>query len=389
MRLFTLFKKTMLENFRDWKIIILTVIFAPFFVLLMYFYFGDTTKPYRIIVINRDQGAAVQDKPTFYAGNELISEMKNARYPDGKSILKIKFEKDMNSAKESLKDKSADLAVEIPENFSRILKDFQAENQSPPALVKTIGNPSNLKYITAAAFSDAIIYQYASAITGYKGPLDFLYETISSKKALSEFDLYIPGLLVLAFMMLMFTAAASMIKEKDKGTIIRLQLSKMTITEFFTSISIAQVIIGLLALGLTYLTAASLGYRSSGSLINVLVLGVVSSLSIVAISLVVAGSLRTIFDLMTIGTFPFFILMFFSGGMFPLPSLTIFSIGTRPINVNDILPTTHTTSALNKILNFNAGLGEVAFEIAAIVVLTLLYFFVGLWLFKKRHLRAN
>jgi len=386
MRLLTLFKKTLLENVRDWKIIILTVTFAPFFVLLMHFYYGDTTKPYRVIVVNRDLGVAVQDKPLFNAGKELISYMENATYPDGKKILKIKTEQDKNSAREKLKDKSADLTVEIPENFSKILQDFREKKESPPALVKTLGDPANLKYITAAAFSDALIYQYVSDVTGWKGPLDFQYDTISSKKMLSEFDLYIPGLLVLSLMMLMFTAAASMIKEKDKGTIIRLRLSKMTTTEFFASISLVQVIIGLLALGLSYLTAIYLGYRSSGSLFNIMVVGIISCLSIIAISLLVAGLLRTIFDLMTIGCFPFFILMFFSGGMFPLPSLTVFSIGSRAVNVNDILPTTHTTSALNKILNFNAGLSEVSFEIVAIILLTLFYFFIGLWLFRKRHL---
>ena len=385
MRLPTLFKKTLLENVRDWKIIVLTISFAPFFVLLMHFYYGDTAKPYRLIVMNRDQGAAVQDKTVLKAGEGLISQMENTSYPDGKNIFRIEVVDDLNSALTRLKDKSADLTVAIPENFSQILRDFREKREAPPALIKTYGDPTNLKYITAAAFSDALIYQYVSTITGWKGPLDFQYEMISGKKALSEFDLYIPGLLVLSLMMLMFTAAASMIKEKDKGTIIRLRMSRMTITEFFASISMVQVMIGLLALGLSYLTALSLGYRSSGSLFNVMVIGVISCLSIIAISLLVAGFLRTIFDLMTIGCFPFFILMFFSGGMFPLPSLSIFSIGTRAININDILPTTHTTTALNKILNFNAGLDEVTFEIVAILLLTLFYFLIGVWLFRKRH----
>ena len=40
MRLAALFRKTMIENFRDWKILSLTLAFSPFFVLLMYFYLG-------------------------------------------------------------------------------------------------------------------------------------------------------------------------------------------------------------------------------------------------------------------------------------------------------------------------------------------------------------
>ncbi len=380
MRLLILFKKTMIENFRDWKIWVLTVTFAPFFVMLMYFYFGASTKPYRVIVVNNDRGGV---------GQGLVSEMKNARYPDGKNILDIKLKEDINSAKESLKNKSVDLVVEIPQDFSKVLKELSENKNSPPAVIKTYGEPTNPRYIMAAVFSDMTTYQYAEAATGRKGPLEFQEQTLSDLKSLNDFELYVPGLLVLALMMLMFTAAASLIKEKDKGTIIRLRLSKITSTEFFTAVSTAQVIIGMLALALTYLTAAALGYRASGSLFNIMVVGLLSCLSIIAISLMVAGFLRTIFDLMTIGCFPFFILMFFSGGMFPLPSWQIFSLGGRPININDILPTTHTITALNKILNFGAGLGEVAFEIAAVVILTLLYFLIGLWLFSKRHLQAN
>ena len=60
MRLASLFRKTMIENFRDWKIIILTLTFAPFFVVLMYFYVEETgQRPYEVLVINRDGGAAV------------------------------------------------------------------------------------------------------------------------------------------------------------------------------------------------------------------------------------------------------------------------------------------------------------------------------------------
>ncbi|MCK4693007.1 MAG: hypothetical protein KAT23_05225, partial [Anaerolineales bacterium] len=135
-------------------------------------------------------------------------------------------------------------------------------------------------------------------------------------------------------------------------------------------------------------TAAALGYRSSGSLPAVMIVGLFSSMSIIAISLVVAALLRTIFDLLTIGCFPFFILMFFSGGMFPLPPLRLFTVGSRSVNINDVLPTTHSITALGKILNSGAGLGDVLFELGAIAVLTVVLFAVGMELFSRRHMRA-
>ncbi len=389
MRLINLFKKTMIENFRDWKIIILTLTFAPFFVLLMYMYFVNTTNIFRIDVINRDEGVATTDGNFFYAGEELISEMKKVRSPEGAKILKVRKEKEIEIAQNRLKNKSADLVVEIPKQFSKVLLDYKQGGEPPPVVVMTYGDPANARYIMAVVWSDIITYQYTTDVTGLKGPLELQQNTISSKKSLSEFELYIPGLLAMSLIMLMFTAAASLIKEKDKGTIIRLRISNMTAFEWLSAVSLTQIIIGLLALGLTYLTAVGLGYHPSGSLFAMMVVGLLSSMAIMAISLVVAAYLRTIFDLMTIGCFPFFILMFFSGSMFPLPHLRLFTLGTRSVNINDILPITHTISALDKILNHGNGLGDVVFELGAIAILTMIIFVVGMWLFNRRHLQAG
>ena len=388
MRLLTLLKKTMIENFRDWKILILILTFAPFFVFLMYFYIGYTTETYKVVFINSDQGVmAVGD--SFNAGQILISEMTEVTYEDGTNILVLYEEEEMAKALKRLEDKSVDLVVEIPNNFSKTLMDYKEGKKPTPVVVKTYGDPANTKYIMAAAWCDSITYHYAASVTGQESPLELQAESISRSKSLNDFSLYVPALLALAVMMLMFTAAGTIIREKDKGTIIRLRISNMTTFEWLSAVSVTQIIIGLLAIGLTYLTAISLGYQSSGSLIAMIVIGILSSLSIVAISLVVAALLRSVFDLMTIGCFPFFILMFFSGGMFPIPPLQLFVVGERPININDILPTTHSISALGKILNYDSGLGDVVFEIGAIIILSFIYFTAGVWLFTKRHMRAG
>jgi len=389
MRLLTLFKKTMIENFRDWKILILILTFAPFFVFLMYFYIGYTTETYKVIFINYDQGVKATDRDAFNAGQALISEMTEAKYEDGTNILIVDKEEEMAKAQKRLEDKSVDLIVEIPKNFSKTLMDFKEGKRPTPVVVKTYGDPANTKYIMAAAWCDSITYHYAASLTGQESPLELRAESISRTKSLNDFTLYVPALLALALMMLMFTAAATIIREKDKGTIIRLRISNMTTFEWLSAVSVTQIIIGLLAMGLTYLTAVSLGYQSSGSFVAVMVVGILSSLSIIAISLVVAALLRSVFDLMTIGCFPFFILMFFSGGMFPIPPLQLFVVGDRSININDILPTTHSITALGKILNYDSGLGDLVFEIGAIVILSFIYFAAGVWLFTKRHMRAR
>jgi ABC-2 type transport system permease protein len=389
-RLVSLFKKTAMENLRDWKILILTLAFGPFFVVLMYLYLGETTQsPYRVVIVNHDVGAAIHGGGILSAGQDLISEMISARHPEGARLYEVRSEREIGVALRLLADDATDLVVEIPEAFSQVLLAYQQEHQTPPALVKTYGDPATANYLMAAAWSDMTIYDYAFTITGLRSPVELEANTLGGAEALNDFELYVPALLTLALIMLMFTAAASLIKEKDKGTIIRLRLSNMTALEWFSAVSLTQIIIGLLAMLLTFLTAVVLGYQASGSITAMIVIGLLSSLSIMAISLLVAAFLRTIFDLLTIGCFPFFILMFFSGGMFPLPPLRLFTVAGRSVSINDFLPTTHTISALGKVLNHEAGLGNIAFELVAILVLTVVFFAAGARLFTRRHMQAH
>ena len=217
MRLYPLFKKAMTENFRDWKILIMAITFAPFFVILMYFYFGEATETYRVAFVNHDRGATAREGNVFHGGKALISQIEEFSDQDGTIVLKIFREQEMAAAKERLKDKSLDLIVEIEENFSQTLMDYKEGGRPAPAVVKTYGDPANPKYIMAAAWSDSLTYQFAAEWSGLQGPLKFETESLSPLKSLTDFDLYMPGLLGLALIMLMFTAAATLIREKDKG----------------------------------------------------------------------------------------------------------------------------------------------------------------------------
>jgi uncharacterized phage infection (PIP) family protein YhgE len=80
--------------------------------------------------------------------------------------------------------------------------------------------------------------------------------------------------------------------------------------------------------------------------------------------------------------------MFFSGGMFPIPDVRLFSVAGRTMNLNDILPTTHAVSAFGQVLNFDADISDVAFELAAITALAVGFFALGVWMFTCRHMRA-
>ena len=56
MRFFALFRKTAVENLRRWKILVMTILFAPIFVILMYFYMTAAPQTYVILFDNQDPG---------------------------------------------------------------------------------------------------------------------------------------------------------------------------------------------------------------------------------------------------------------------------------------------------------------------------------------------
>jgi len=81
--------------------------------------------------------------------------------------------------------------------------------------------------------------------------------------------------------------------------------------------------------------------------------------------------------------------MFFSGTMFPMGISELFSIGGYGIGVNAILSPVHAVSALNKTIIMQQGLSDVVPEIISLVVLSVLYFFIGQALYKRKHMKAE
>ncbi len=385
MRTLVYLHKTFLENLREWKILILVLVFAPFFVYLMYGYFSATEPAYRLLVLDRD-GAG--DSAPEYGSQALIETWRQARHADGDPVFVVTEVEDLAAATEILKTRDAELLVEIPEGFSLRLQEYVSGQGSEPGLLINHGDESNGRAMMAMAMSDYIAYGHVSVVTQAPSPLDLRVSPVGTGEQPSEFDLYVPALLVLAIIMMMFTAAATLIKEVDKGTISRLLLSRLHTAELLAAVSLNQVLIGVVALALAYASAVSVGYHGQGSLLTLLVVGALASLAVVAISVLVSAFMRTIFELLTVGCFPFFILMFFSDCMFPLPKIHLATLGGFTFYATDVLPTALAVRAFNRILNHGASLADLWVELLAIAVLTVIYFTAGTWLFTWRHYRA-
>jgi ABC-2 type transport system permease protein len=380
MKTLACFIKTFKENLRDWKILILAIVFAPFFVYMMYMYLGDTgSSAYNLVLINNDKG-----KFSY----ELIGEWEKIKTEKGNPVLKITTITDTLVAKNMIKNKDADLFITIPRDFSYSFNLFSINRTRSLSPLKSYGDQANMKFMVAASFVDYTTFSYISQKTGIIIPINMKYEYAGRCKSLNEFDLYVPALMVLSIIMLLFTAGASIVREVEKDTITRLALSELRSAEFMAALTYNQIIIGLICLLMTLLAAFSVGYRTSGSMPLLFLVGTITCFSVISISIITSCFIKTMFGLLTLGCFPFFILMFFSDCFLPLPKINLLRLAGNQVYVNDILPTATATRALNKILNYDSGFSDVSFEIFWILALSLIYFFMGSG-FSKRNINTN
>lgn len=372
MKLMASIIKSLKENLRNWKVLVMVLLFSPFFVLLTRLFYGSSGTLYKIGVLNYDNGIS---------SINMIDTLKNYKNKDSSKIFKLTNVTNKNELNSKIKEKEIDIGIVIPKDYSQKLS---AKTSEAPSTVHFYGSTSNLHYTLAAVIINHVINKQGLNSINATLPSSVSETFIEKKKPLSEFDEYVPGTIALAVLLILFTASASIVSESDTKTIIRLKLSNLGAFNFLAGSCIVQTIVAVVAIALSYSTALLLGYKALGRFETILIVGAISSLAMVAVSLLMSSFLNTIFDVLTIGCFPFFIMMFFSGSVYPLPKINLFTISNHTFGVTDILPLTHTVNAFNKILNNGADIYDVGFDIFMIALLTIIYFVIGLALYNNR-----
>jgi ABC-2 type transport system permease protein len=389
MRLLSVLRKSLLEQTRDILALSLTLVFAPLFVFLYSLLFPSGSTTYRIVVLNNDVSVQLADGSTLAAGDQVVEAIEGVKYADGNPLLLTKPVAELTEVEPLLRDREATAFVVIPEDFSRTIQAARGGDHSVTTSVTFGGDLTNPYYVVAALLATTAVDSYVQEATGQQPLVQYIEEPLGASAARSEFEVYVPGLLVFSVMMLVFTAPMTVAREVEAGTLRRLQITRMTAFDLLGGITLSLVLVGVVAVVLTLLTALALGFRSQGPLWVAVPVGVVTSLSVIGLGLIVACFSKTVAQAFVIANFPLGLFMFFSSAVFPVPRVSLFSLGGRTIGLYDILPPTHAVVALNKVLTLGAGLGDVAYELTALLLLSVVYFAVGVWLFQRAHLRAG
>lgn len=386
MKLRSVIRKSVIEQRRQFWIFFLTVSMAPFFVVV-YHLINESSKPqYHLLVLNQDRGLDTEGQ---HYGELLIDGLGMVDTASLDLPLTITAVDDRAEALQKLKNKKADALVVLPQDFSQAVHGLIHGQGAGSVQIELVGDLTNINYMVSAVWMDELVNEYVYQATQIPRPVRVVETSLGVSGERDEFDLYVPGILILSIIMLMFPASIALVTEVEHKTMVRLKLSRVGTLEFLTGVSVVQILIGIISVGLTLLVAVALGFEFSGSIPLFLFLVILTSVSIIAFSLIVAAYTRTVNEVLVVGNFPLFLFMFFTGAAFPIEGVALFSVGDYPITLQGLMSPTHAISGVNKVLILNMGWKDILPEIVALVTITVVYFCIGVIAFRRRHMRVE
>lgn len=384
MKTLSIIAKSLKEQIRSYWVLLLLLSMGPFFILV-YFLITETSKEqYDILIVNNDKGITINDQKTNH-GKDLIDYYNTTNIDFGAIPFTVTESNNRNNCIAKIKNKEADALIIIDSLFTQSLKKLKKETAAPK--VEFIGDLTNTNYLISAVWANEMLNEFFIQTSNGKRLVEVKETALGSSGNISDFDMLVPGILIVSLIMLMFTASIAFVSEVENKTIMRLKLSKITNFEFLAGISFVQLLIGVSALLLTLLTAIMLGFHFSGSLWIMIFIASLTSLSIISFSLIISAITKSANEVLIVGNFPMFLFMFFTGAAFPLKSKALLTIAGYPINFQSLLSPSHAISALNKTLIMDMSIISIVPEITSIIFLSIIYFLLGAIIFKRRHLK--
>jgi len=381
MKLLAVLRKSFTEQVRQFWILLLTVSMAPFFVGVFYLIYTSSSLHLNVRVVNLDH-SVIRSGEANYA-DKLVTYLESVT----NDTLPVTFTAvpSRDLAAEQVRNKQANAMIILPAGFSDSIL-LKQSGQAVRVPFELSGNLTEINYMIAAVLGITYVSGYITEVTGFQEPYRLIETPAGQSSRLDDFTLAIPGLLVLATIMLMFSGAIAFVAEPEKKTMLRLKMSRLTPLTFLSGITIIQTGVGLVSILLTLGTAYLFNFDFSGSFGLFLLVCILTCLSVIGFSLILAGLTKSVNEVLVVGNFPLFLFMFFSGTVFPIQGATLFTFGGYAVTIPGLMSTYHSTDALKEILIYQAGFNQIWPQLVSLICLTVIYFLIGYWIYRKRHM---
>ena len=368
-------KKTLIEAWRDRQLALIYLSFPAIMIMMYYLAFGQITSMANyltVLVNNRDQGSL---------GAELIQALRSAEF-DGQPVFTLNEVSDPRAAQITLDEGKAALLITIPEDFSGAV----TRSQTTPAVVDVLGDPLTDTYVFARSFLTEFIQGFVDQKTGWKQPLPYSMEFLPNTGKMSDFQISIPGLLIFGVLFGTVTSALMLVRETSSGTLQRIRLSGASGAQVLGGVALANLIMALIQVPLSFAVALAFGFNAPGSLLLAIIITLILSLAATGVGFLAACFSHNEGEATGISTALMVPLVFLSGAVFPMPPAPVFSLFGHTVEIYDIMPSTHAAQAILRVVVYGDGLSSIAYEFTLLVVLSLLIFGIGVWVYQRRVL---
>jgi ABC-2 type transport system permease protein len=401
------------ELVRDKRGLFFILLFPIFFMMIFGFAFGgmgQQNTPHNIAIVNYDEGTTLPTVGNFNFGNNLTNQLKDVTYTNSDVKLFNVTETSESQADSLLKQRTVDAELIIPSNFSASMASEIANSTGLTNGNNTVSSPiirgdegySNF-FASESSLSSVITEYQTGTVTGYKNqiagtpgavPVKYVNITvqgISGTQSFTQFDFLAPGMMVFAILLLATTIAAILTREVESGTLERLKMSKMRSFDLLFGGLIPWSLVAGAQVVILLIVAVLLGLHWQGGITSVIlatIIGIIGGVASIALAMIIASFAKNDRQAANLGTLIVVPISFLVGAFFPLPQVFISVLG-HSFQVYELIPWTHTLNALRGVLLYGEGLNAVAFQIELSLILTVILFIIGVFLYSRTRLRAD
>ena len=184
--------------------------------------------------------------------------------------------------------------------------------------------------------------------------------------------------------MLIFSSALALSREIERGTLLRLQLTQIKPWHLVAGMGMVQVALGIVCVAITLVTAVVLGFTVKGSMFAALLFITLGCLCSIGMGLVIACALKTTPRSFLVSSFVMFLLLVFSGIVFPKPEGILTTVMNQSVAWTDLLPTSHLRLALDRILASGWSTAQLSYQFVWMSLQAAVILGLGIFLFGKQ-----
>jgi ABC-2 type transport system permease protein len=368
MKVLLVARKSIIEMVRELQLLGLLLLMPIIFVgIAAAIYTAPLSPTYRVLVVNPDS-----------RGEALVQELQAQRYPDDRPIFDVEPVADRAAAETALQEQKAAALLVISTDDA---------DHGLPLQVTIRGDALYGPFYRAGTMLNNLVNEHADRLTGRSESVRVVARSVAAGSPQTDFDLYAPGMMIFALLMIVPQTAMLVAREIRWGTLRRLRLTRLRAWELLGGVSLGQMVVAVAQVLLVFVTALGLGFHNQGSLGLAVVVGLAVCFSAIGQGLLVACFVENDSQATNFGATVAMLQVFISGAFYEMPPTTLFTLAGYQIDLFDICPATHGFRALQQVLSYGSGLREIGFRLAATLVLSALYFLAGVVIFQRLQMR--